>query len=153
MSEPINELRDILRKLRAPDGCPWDQKQTLDTLKSNLIEESYELIDAIDSKDYTKIREELGDVLLQVVFQSQICEEEERFDLNDVIKEVVEKLIRRHPHVFGNVDAKDADQVLKNWDAIKRREKGEDKPTSILEGVPRQLPALQKAHQVQIVWG
>ena len=149
MSEPINELRDILRKLRAPGGCPWDQKQTLDTLKPNLIEESYELIDAIEAKDYAKIREELGDVLLQVVCQSQICEEEQQFDLNDVIREVSDKLIRRHPHVFGDVDAKDADQVLKNWDAIKRREKGEDKPSSILEGVPRHLPALQKAHQVQ----
>ncbi|MFC1467716.1 nucleoside triphosphate pyrophosphohydrolase [Verrucomicrobiota bacterium] len=149
MSEPITELRNILRQLRAPNGCPWDQKQTLDTLKPNLIEESYELIDAIESKDYSKIREELGDVLLQVVFQSQICEEEHQFDLNDVIKEVSDKLIRRHPHVFGDVDVKDADQVLKNWDAIKRQEKGEDKPSSILEGVPRHLPALQKAHQVQ----
>lgn len=149
MREPIAELRDILRKLRAPDGCPWDQKQTLDTLKPNLIEESYELIDAIESKDYSKIREELGDVLLQVVFQSQICEEENQFDLNDVIKEVSDKLIRRHPHVFGDVEAKDAEQVLKNWDAIKRLEKGEGTPSSILEGVPRHLPALQKAHQVQ----
>jgi MazG family protein len=149
MSEPITELRAILKKLRAPGGCPWDQKQTLDTLKPNLIEESYELIDAIEAADYSKIREELGDVLLQVVFQSQICEEEGRFDLDDVIKEVSEKLVRRHPHVFGDAVADDAEQVLKNWDAIKRTEKGADTPSSILEGVPRHLPALQKAHQVQ----
>ena len=149
MSEPINELRAILTKLRAPDGCPWDHKQTLDTLKPNLIEESYELIDAIDEKDYSKIREELGDVLLQVVFQSQICEEEGRFDLNDVITTVSEKLVRPHPPVFGDVEVQDAEQVLKNWDAIKRQEKGGDKPSSILEGVPRHMPALQKAHQVQ----
>lgn len=149
MSEPINELRGILRKLRAPDGCPWDQKQTLDTLKPNLIEESYELIDAIDAKDYSKIREELGDVLLQVVFQAQICEEEQRFDFDDVVKGVSEKLVRRHPHVFGDVVAKDVEEVLKNWDAIKRKESGAEKPSSILAGIPRHLPALQKAHQVQ----
>jgi MazG family protein len=149
MSEPITELRAILKKLRAPNGCPWDQKQTLDTLKPNLIEESYELIDAIEAVDYSKIREELGDVLLQVVFQSQICEEEGHFDLNDVIAGVSDKLVRRHPHVFGDVIAEDVEQVLKNWDAIKRTEKGEETPSSILEGVPRHMPALQKAHQIQ----
>lgn len=149
MSGSIEELRDILRKLRAPGGCPWDQKQTLETLKPCLIEESYELIDAIEAKDYAQIREELGDVLLQVVFQSQVCEEAGHFNLNDVAHGVSEKLIRRHPHVFGDVKVENADQVLQNWDAIKRQEKGGENPRSILEGIPRHLPALQKAHQVQ----
>ena len=137
-----------MRRLRAPDGCPWDQEQSLESLKKNLVEETYEVIDAIDSGDRAMLREELGDLLLQVVFQSQICAEEGAFDFHDVARAIAEKLIRRHPHVFGDVRVENADEVLKNWDEIKRLEKGET-PRSVVEGLPRHLPALHKAQQVQ----
>ncbi len=149
MSDSIENLREVVKKLRGPNGCPWDQKQTLESLKSDLVEETYELVDAIEIGDPNKIREELGDVLLQVVFQSQICSEKEIFTIDDVAQEIAEKLIRRHPHVFGDVKVENVDQVLQNWDAIKKTEKNADKPSSILEGIPKHLPALQKAHQVQ----
>jgi tetrapyrrole methylase family protein / MazG family protein len=145
---PIEWLRDIMRKLRAPDGCPWDREQTLETLRKNLIEETYEVLDAIDSGDRTQLCEELGDLLLQIVFQSQICAEENAFTFDDVATAIAEKLVRRHPHVFGDVEVADADEVLKNWEQIKRTEKG-DKPRPALSGVPRHLPALHKAQQVQ----
>jgi tetrapyrrole methylase family protein / MazG family protein len=148
---PIERLLAVMRALRSPEGCPWDREQTLDTLKPHLVEESYEVLDAIDSGDRAKLREELGDLLLQVVFQSQLCSEEGAFTFHDVATVITDKLIRRHPHVFGDVVANDANAVLKNWEAIKRTERSqnEDIPRSVLEGVPRHLPALQKAHQVQ----
>jgi len=146
--KPIDELLSIMQTLRAEGGCPWDREQTLESLKPYLIEESYEVLDAIDSDDRSKLAEELGDVLLQVVFQSQICAEEGSFTFDDVARHISEKLRRRHPHVFGDVEVSGADEVLKNWDNIKRTEK-EGAPRSIVEGIPRHLPALHKAQQVQ----
>lgn len=145
---PIDRLLAIMAKLRAPDGCPWDQEQTLQSLKKNLVEETYEVLDAIDSGDRSLLREELGDLLLQIVFQSQICSEEEAFEFQDVAAAIADKLVRRHPHVFGDAEAGTADEVLKNWEKIKRMEKG-DAPRSAVAGVPRHLPALHKAQQVQ----
>lgn len=146
--KPIDQLLEIMRRLRAPDGCPWDREQSLETLKKNLVEETYEVIDAIDSGDRAMLREELGDLLLQIVFQSQICAEEGAFEFQDVAQAIADKLVRRHPHVFGDVQVADADEVLKNWEQIKRTEKGAA-PRSAVAGVPRHLPALHKAQQVQ----
>ncbi len=146
--KPLERLLDIMRRLRGPDGCPWDREQTLETLKKNLVEETYEVIDAIDSGDRDTLREELGDLLLQIVFQSHICAEEGAFEFQDVAQSIADKLVRRHPHVFGDTNVADSDEVLKNWDHIKRTEKG-DKPRSAVAGVPRHLPALHKAQQVQ----
>jgi tetrapyrrole methylase family protein/MazG family protein len=145
---PIVRLVQIMAILRSPQGCPWDHKQTLQTLKSHLVEESHEVLDAIDSGDRGKLCDELGDLLLQVVFQSQLCAEEGAFTFDDVARAIVEKLIRRHPHVFGDASVSGADEVLKNWEQIKKTEKaGEVRPT--LEGVPKSLPALHRAHLVQ----
>ena len=146
--KPIDRLVEIMRILRSPQGCPWDHKQTLETLREHLIEESHEVIDAINSGDRDQLREELGDLLLQVVFQAQIGREEGAFTFDDVANAITEKLIRRHPHVFGEVQVTGADEVLKNWEAIKKAEK-KDKPRATLDGIPRSLPALHKAQLVQ----
>ena len=137
-----------MRILRSPQGCPWDHKQTLQTLKEHLVEESHEVLDAIDSGDRKKLCDELGDLLLQVVFQAQVCSEEGAFTFDDVATAISDKLIRRHPHVFGDVQVSGADEVLKNWEQIKRAEKA-DQPRPTLEGIPKSLPALHKAHLVQ----
>jgi len=148
--EALERLLEVMRRLRGPDGCPWDQEQTLDSLKSGLIEEAYEVIDAIESGNCSDLEEELGDLLLQIVFQSQISEEEGHFEFSDVATAIADKLERRHPHVFGELEVSGTDDVLKNWDAIKKAEKQDgDKPASIVAGIPKHLPALQKAHQVQ----
>ena len=150
MSETqIERLRGVMRRLRAPDGCPWDRKQTIESLRGDLIEETYEVVDAIDSGDRSALCEELGDLLLQVVFQSQIADEEGAFSFDDVAEGVADKLIRRHPHVFGDVQADTPDEVIKNWEKIKKTEKGGETPRSLVDGVPRHLPALSKAHLVQ----
>ena len=146
---PIDRLLAIMRRLRAPGGCPWDREQTLESLKRYLVEECYEELDAIDSGRPDKICEELGDVLLQVVFQSQICAEAGRFTFEDVAAAIAAKLIRRHPHVFGDVRVADAGEVLRNWDAIKREERAAEPSRSVVDGVPRSMPALLKADQVQ----
>ncbi|MCC7300299.1 MAG: nucleoside triphosphate pyrophosphohydrolase [Verrucomicrobia bacterium] len=145
----IDRLLEIMRKLRAPDGCPWDREQTLDSLKSNLIEETYEVIDAIEGGDRAELCGELGDLLLQVVFQAQICEEAGSFKFDDVVNGIADKLIRRHPHVFGDVQANTSGEVLRNWEKIKKTEKSAETPRSLVEGIPRHLPALAKAHLVQ----
>ncbi len=145
----IDRLIEIMRRLRAPDGCPWDREQTLDSLKSNLVEETYEVIDAIESGDRAELRGELGDLLLQVVFQAQICEEAGEFNFNDVVNGIADKLVRRHPHVFGDVQADTSGEVLRNWEKIKKTEKDTGKPRSLVEGIPRHLPALAKANLVQ----
>jgi MazG family protein len=145
----VDRLLDIMRQLRAPDGCPWDREQTLDSLKSNLVEETYEVIDAIESGDRDELRGELGDLLLQVVFQSQICDEAKEFNFDDVVNGIADKLVRRHPHVFGDVKADTSGEVLQNWEKIKKTEKGGETPRSLVEGIPRHLPALSKAHLVQ----
>jgi tetrapyrrole methylase family protein/MazG family protein len=149
--ESIEHLLGVMRKLRAPDGCPWDLKQTHESLKSDLIEEAYEVVDAIESGDASELEEELGDLLLQVVFHAQISSEAGEFEFDQVANGISEKLIRRHPHVFGEVEVADADEVLQNWDAIKKTEKqgAGEAPKSIVSGIPKHLPALQKAHQVQ----
>jgi tetrapyrrole methylase family protein/MazG family protein len=149
--ESIERLLNVMLKLRAPDGCPWDREQTHESLKSDLIEEAYEVIDAIESGNPSELEEELGDLLLQVVFHSQISAEAGEFEFDAVANGISDKLIRRHPHVFGEVQVANTDEVLQNWDAIKKSEKqGEgEAPKSIVAGIPRHLPALQKAHQIQ----
>jgi MazG family protein len=149
----VNELRDIVARLRAPGGCPWDREQTHATLRGGLLEEAYEVVAAIDSADDVNLREELGDLLLQVVFHSQIAREEGRFTLDDVAAGITEKLVRRHPHVFGDESLGDSGAVLKRWDEIKRAEKqaaGQvQAEESALDGVPTGLPALMHAEKVQ----
>lgn len=149
--ESMERLLGVMQKLRAPDGCPWDIKQTHESLKSDLIEEAYEVIDAIESGNPSELEEELGDLLLQVVFHAQISTEAEEFEFDQVANGITDKLIRRHPHVFGEVNVSGADEVLQNWDAIKKSEKqaAGEAPKSIVAGIPKHLPALQKAHQVQ----
>jgi len=134
-----------MERLRAENGCPWDRKQTHESLKPYLIEEAYEVISAIDSGNDDELKEELGDLLLQIVFHAQIAKEEDRFDIDDVAKTIVEKLIRRHPHVFGDVKVSGSDEVLQNWEKIKKEEGKE----SIFDGVPEGLPSLLKARRVQ----
>jgi tetrapyrrole methylase family protein/MazG family protein len=146
---PMERLLEIMRRLRGPNGCPWDREQTLDSLKSNLIEETYEVIDAIESGDRAELRGELGDLLLQVVFQAQICEEAGEFNFDDVVNGIADKLVRRHPHVFGDVQADTSGEVLRNWEKIKKTEKDAETPRSLVEGIPRHLPALAKANLVQ----
>ncbi len=147
MTSSIDRLREIVSKLRAPDGCPWDREQTHATLKPHLLEECYELIDAIDDQDDDALLEELGDLLLQVVLHAQMASEEGRFQFDQVADRIADKLVRRHPHVFGENKLPTSDAVLRQWDAIKRSEKEERK--SILDGVPRTLPALAQAQRVQ----
>ncbi len=142
----FERLVSIMEKLRGENGCPWDRKQTLDSLVSYLLEETYEVVDAIRRRDYASLKEELGDLLLQVVFQAQIAKEKGLFDIEDVIKGINEKLIRRHPHVFGDKRFKDSDEVLLNWETMKKEEK---KKASILDGVPSHLPALLRAFELQ----
>ena len=155
----FEKLVALQARLRAPDGCPWDREQTHSTLRTYLIEEAYEVLDALESGDDEKFAEEMGDLLLQVVFHSQIAAEEGRFTVADVIREVHEKMVRRHPHVFGNQRAKDAEEVLKNWHQIKaleRRSKAaagrsadqSPAPESLLDGVPRTLPATLEGLQL-----
>ncbi len=147
----FSELVALMARLRAPDGCPWDRQQTHTTLKPYLLEEVYEALEAIDADDAAELCKELGDVLLQVVFHAQIAAEEGRFDIEAVGQAIVDKLIRRHPHVFGDASADEADEVLRRWEQIKkqeRREQGEAAP-SLLEGIPKHLPALMRAYRIQ----
>lgn len=147
MSEKFSKLVQIMERLRSEDGCPWDRVQNHDTLKKYLIEETYELIDAIERGDYQAMKEELGDILLQVVFHSQIARESGKFDIDDVIDTIAEKMISRHPHVFGTADFKTPEEVLNQWDE-RKREEGKLK-SSILEGIPASLPALMRAYKLQ----
>lgn len=142
-------LLEIMEKLRSPGGCPWDREQTHKTLKQNLIEEAYEVLEAIDLEDSDKIIEELGDLLLQVVFHSQIAKECGEFDIADVTTRICRKLIERHPHIFGNVKADTAEQVITNWEAIKKKEKGLKNHTQVLRDIPKNLPALMRGYKVQ----
>lgn len=154
-THPFDRLVNVMATLRGAEGCPWDREQDHDTLKKYLIEETYELIDAIDSKCDDALTDELGDVLLQIIFHSQIASETNRFSIVDVIENLLKKLIRRHPHVFlenGPTDVKTGTDVHKLWDEIKNEEqKGGKLPkrTSVMDGVPRALPALMLAHEIQ----
>jgi MazG family protein len=145
----IERLLSIMERLRGPQGCPWDREQTLRTLRPYVLEETYEVLEAIDAGDPGEHCEELGDLLLQIVFQAQLRKEEGRFEFADVADAISSKLVSRHPHVFGDADAKDAETVLRQWAALKREEKkrkggGE----SVLEGVPREMPALARADRL-----
>ena len=144
----FERLIKIMARLRGPSGCPWDKEQTPQSLKPYLIEEAYEVLEAIDLNDDDEIKEELGDLLLQVVFHAQIASEENRFNIDDVAEAIADKLIRRHPHVFGDTQADTPDEVIKNWEAIKAEEKPE-KRASLLDGVPINLPALLRACRLQ----
>lgn len=144
----FNRLREIIAELRGPVGCPWDKKQTHETLREYAIEEVYELIEAIDLKDDEGIIEELGDILLQVMLHSQIGEDDGFFTVDDVIRTITDKMIHRHPHVFAEKSVDSADEMTKSWDAIKREEKG-DVRQSLLDGIPDGLPALAKAAKLQ----
>jgi len=154
MSERFHALVDLMAALRAPDGCPWDRKQTHESLKPYLLEETYEVLEILDRQDRAKLPEELGDVLLQVLFHSQIASESGSFTIEDVLEQLADKLIRRHPHVFGNGSADptptNADQVVARWEDIKRTERqASGLPDSALDGVPPTLPALLRAYQLQ----
>lgn len=149
----FTRLVEIMARLRSPEGCPWDREQTFDTIKPYLLEETYEVMDAIDARDWDGLADELGDLLLQVVFFSQMAKEAGHFDVTDAIQAINSKLIRRHPHVFADGDAKTSDEVLRKWDEIKAGEKAASanasaKPKGLLAGVPRSVPALMEARQI-----
>lgn len=141
----VDELLEVMDKLLAPDGCPWDREQTHDSLTRYLIEESYEVIEAIKSKDMNKLQEELGDLLLQVVFHAALAQRENQFDFYDVAQTVKQKMISRHPHVFADMDLKTSDDVMENWEGFKQKEGKKH----LLEGIPAMLPALMRAEKMQ----
>lgn len=139
----------IVSRLRSPDGCPWDKVQTHDSLKKCILEETYEVIDAIDNQDMENLCEELGDVLLQVVFHSQIEKETGRFTMEDVVDGISKKMISRHPHIFSDTSVDTPEEVLQNWEEIKKKEKGCTSQTEVLNRIPKSLPALIRAQKVQ----
>jgi len=143
----FEDLVSLMTRLRGPDGCPWDRKQTLPDLKPYVIEEAYEVVDAIDRDDRASLAEEVGDMMLEAVFIAEVTREEGSFDIYDAITAVHDKLVRRHPHVFGDVQANDAEEVLVNWEKLKNEErKSENK--SLMAGVPQSMPALLKASRL-----
>ena len=146
----INDLIRVMARLRSPNGCPWDREQDHQSLRWHAVEEVYELLDAIEAKDDHELAEELGDLLLQVVFHCQLGRERGAFDFDQVARHITDKLIRRHPHVFGNVKVKDVDQVWANWEKIKHAEKHGTRHArpSALDGIPRHLPALLRAEKL-----
>jgi len=149
-NDNVHELVEILARLRAPGGCPWDREQTHDSLKRFLVEETGELLDAIENCNDASMIDELGDVLLQIVFHAQIASEQGRFDLQDVVRSECAKMIRRHPHVFGNKQVVDADGVVDQWEELKQQEKSDaSTDKSAIAGVPRNLPGLHRAQKIQ----
>lgn len=146
--KPFDKLVGIMARLRAKNGCPWDRAQTHSSLKKHIIEEAYELCDAIDSRDSVKLKDELGDFLFQVIFQAQIARERGAFDIYDVLRSSAEKMLNRHPHVFEKHTAKNPDDAYRHWQSRKEREKAYRNRESILDGVPKTLPALIKAQKV-----
>jgi tetrapyrrole methylase family protein/MazG family protein len=143
------DLLQIMDRLRDPGGCPWDREQTYATLRNYLLEECYEVVEALDAGDREGLREELGDLLFQIVFLARLAKEEGAFTAEDVARGIAEKMVRRHPHVFGEEKADTSEEVLRNWEEIKRREKGAAEPArSVLAGIPRGLPALLKAQRL-----
>jgi tetrapyrrole methylase family protein/MazG family protein len=143
----FDALVAIIARLRAGDGCPWDRKQTHSSLRENLLQECYEVLEALDERDSGKLCHELGDLLMQVVLHAQIATEAGEFELGDVISSINTKLIHRHPHVFGSIRVKDAEEVLVNWEALKKEERGDD--TSMLSNVPQEMPALSYSQEIQ----
>lgn len=140
----FEKLVNIMDELR--EKCPWDKKQTIHSLRNMTIEETYELVDGIDNNDWDNIKEELGDLFLHLLFYTKIASEENKFNLNDVLETIAEKLIRRHPHIYGNVHVENSEEVKQNWEAIKQKEKARK---SIFDGIPKALPAIQKAIKIQ----
>lgn len=145
----FNDLVEIMKYLRAPDGCPWDRVQTHESIRSNFIEETYEVIEAIDNKDNELMKEELGDVLLQVVFHSEMAEEDGAFDINDVIHDICHKLVIRHPHVFGDVKAENSAEALDSWNSVKMKTKSQKKQSEAMDSVSKALPSLMRATKTQ----
>ena len=145
----VYDLQKLIAILRAPGGCPWDAEQTHESIRRNFLEEAYEAVEAIDEKSTEHLKEELGDVLMQVVFHAGIEEDAGRFDLDDVADTVCRKMILRHPHVFGDVSVSGSDEVLKNWDEIKRAEKSQETVTDSINSVAKSLPALWRAEKIQ----
>jgi tetrapyrrole methylase family protein/MazG family protein len=148
----FEDFQQVIARLRAPDGCPWDREQTHMTLRAHLLEEAYEVLQALDEEDPEHLKEELGDLLLQIVLHAQIASEDQEFNMTDVLLGISQKLIRRHPHVFGELDLKDADAVIVNWEKIKageRKQRGEEQVKGMLDGIPLALPALTQADQIQ----
>jgi tetrapyrrole methylase family protein/MazG family protein len=149
LPEKLNKfdtLVEIIARLRAPDGCPWDKEQTHKTLRENLLSETYEVLEALDDGDKEKLCEELGDLLLQIVLHAQIAKDDGEFEIGDVIKSINDKIIHRHPHIFGNRKVKDADEVMHNWEELKKEEREEG--VSTLKGVPKEMPALAYAYEI-----
>ena len=146
LGESLLQLVAIVERLRSAQGCPWDRQQTPSSLIPYMLEETYEVIESIEADDHQALKEELGDLLLHIVFQSHIAEERQRFTLAESIQAVVDKLIRRHPHVFSHVQVQDTTEIRQRWESAKQREKGRE---SLLDGVPRTLPALTRARRVQ----
>lgn len=144
----IDDLRHIIEILRSENGCPWDKVQTHESIRTDLIEETYEVCEGIDKNSPEILREELGDLLLQIVFHAQIERENKTFDFDDVCNDICQKLVYRHPHVFGEVKADNCDEVLKNWDALKRQSKHQDNFTDTLESVPKTFPALLRGEKI-----
>lgn len=146
----IDDLLEVMARLRAPDGCPWDREQDHRSIRLNAVEEVYELVDAIEAGDDTEMEEELGDLLLQVVFHAQMASERGAFDFEKVARNITDKLVRRHPHVFGEVQVEDVARVWNQWEAIKQTEKAgtAHERNSVFDGIPRHLPALMRAHEV-----
>jgi tetrapyrrole methylase family protein/MazG family protein len=145
--DSFSTLVEIIALLRSPEGCPWDRKQTHESLRKNLLEEAYEVLEAMDEADAEKLSEEFGDLLLQIVLHSQIAKDSGEFTVNDVIRKINEKLIHRHPHVFGDVKVSDAEEVTVNWEALKKQERR--KEASMLDGVPADMPALAYSQAIQ----
>lgn len=145
----INDLISIIELLRAPGGCPWDREQTHQSIKKNFIEETYEVIEAINKQSVDGLREELGDVLMQIALHCQMEKEKGNFNFDDVCNELCEKLVVRHPHVFGDVNAENTDEALKSWDSIKQKTKGIKSQYESMVSVPRELPALMRAQKIQ----
>ena len=147
--ELFDRLVQVVAALRSENGCPWDKAQTHETLKPDLIEEAHEVIEAIDAKDSRKLPEELGDLLMQVMLHAQIAKDAGVFSINEVIQSITDKLVRRHPHVFGGINVRNTDEVLKNWEEIKRSEAGYEDRHSVLDGIPQHLPSLMRAQTIQ----
>lgn len=145
----FQDLVEIMKYLRAPNGCPWDKEQTHQSIRSNLIEETYEVVEAIDNNDSELLKEELGDLLLQVIFHSEMASEESKFDINDVVNDICQKLVIRHPHVFGDVNANNSEEALKSWDDVKMQTKSQKKQSQAMESVSKALPSLMRATKIQ----
>lgn len=143
----LDDLVQTINRLLAPDGCPWDREQTLQSMRSSLVEETYEVIEAIDLDHTEQLKEELGDLFFNVVFLCKLAEKERLFTLGEVLKQVVAKLVRRHPHIFGEVKLNSSQEVLKQWEAIKTEEK-KQKSSYVLDGIPKDLPSLARAQKM-----